>query len=451
MKLTLKSNYQAQNGYTSKDYYFEQSPNDKNLFIAGEGLVSNMKIHTVDGYSYAIPLFNIIRLNNSGYDKLNNPNGAIDYVDKDSISDRPDGKFSNIIYSDQIYDLRHLSALGETQFDKIYTKLSKYIDDNVILKNKIIRLTSDIQHTNHILKNLGYTLPGIHDKDLYGIEMYHQYCQTSGGVLDNATMQVIYKKHKCYLSDALVSKNYGVIPTLIDYNYDEIGELGDLYIQKNTSYFNVYNTGAKNLTLDVTAVEVDNSIIYSGEGTFNGMDGTFITLGFNVDTEKHFIYICPLENSNGRNGEIFIKAIDNQFIVYNTGITTDKSGNLANTTGNKFQWILIDLQSTNMKNINAYNINLNGQKGYTLTHNSFGENYRLLVSTPIFTTADTIEEGSIGDIYADTEEDNQCIIYNTGKMGINVNCLIFNDVKYDEYYDILSFVSQNSIPTIVQY
>src|SRR5574344_240155 len=78
----------AQTGYRAINYYFKQSDTDPYLFIAGEGIVKNQTIHTVDGYVYAIPLFSILRLNNSGYDAQYNPFGGVDYVDADTKADR---------------------------------------------------------------------------------------------------------------------------------------------------------------------------------------------------------------------------------------------------------------------------------------------------------------------------------------------------------------------------
>lgn len=109
------------------NYNFEKSQNDDNLFIAGSGTEDDKALFkTIDGFSYAIPLFSIKRLNNSGYDITYNPDGGIDYVDATTVSDRPDGKFSNILYSDQIIDNRYLSAVGKEQYNTVYLKLDEW-------------------------------------------------------------------------------------------------------------------------------------------------------------------------------------------------------------------------------------------------------------------------------------------------------------------------------------
>lgn len=442
----------GQTGYTVKDYNFEQSKDDKYLFIAGEGIVQNTKIHTVDGYSYAIPMFNIQRINNSGYDALNNPNGGIDYV-SDILtpnSDRPDGKFSNVIYNDQISDIRHLAALSEEQYNKIYVTLNEYYTDNTIMKNKLLRVSNDIDNLNSIIKKLGYILPCIHDKDIYGIESFRQQGQTAGAIVDTlGGNKMLYKHRKYIVGNQLKNKSYCIVSSLIDYEYDEIGEIGDLYVDKNVSKFNIYNTGAANLHLDLSALLIDSVTVYSGEDVFNGEDGTFITMPFTLDKNRYFVYVCAEENSNGRNGEIYVKLVENQVIVYNTGITTTKSGVVQQTTGNKFQYVVIDMYSDALKNISTFNVILNGNNGVTNINKAYGEDFGIMIGTPIFDTATTIVAGSIGDVYADVETDNQCIIYNTGSTGAIVQCIVFNEVNYNEYYDTLNVPMKVTVPNIV--
>ena len=442
----------AQTGYKAIKYYFKQSEHDPYLFVAGEGLVQNQTIHTIDGYVYAIPLFNILRINNSGYDAKYNPFGGVDWVDKDTKSDRPDGKFSNIIYDDQIKDLRHLAALSEDQYNKIFTTLTDFYTDETIIKNKIIRLTDDITNLTNIVRNLGYDIPSIHDKEIFGIEMYHQYGQTAGAMVDpdDEDKKIVFRQRKYYVGEKLASQNYCVIPTLIDHDWENEGKLGDLFIEKQAKRFRVYNTGTKNLKMNLEAMLVDNTTVYSGEASFSGMDGTFIDMPFKLDSDRYFVHICAEENSNGRNGEIFVKLVESQIIVYNTGLTTDKKNNVVQTTGNKFQWVVIDMYSKEFKNINYINATLNGQKGSTLGSKEFGENYRLSLGTPILTTNSTIETGSVGDVYADVDNDDVFTVYNTGSKGAIVQCLIFNDIPYDEYYDTIDIPMKIVVPTIVK-
>ena len=113
-------NVPAFGGYTRKSTYgFWNAPlklddktisDDIGLWIAGDGIHENDNkgLKTTDGYSYAIPLFKVIRRNTTNYSYNNIYGGNSVDSDSDSHSTRPDGKFSNIIYEDDIIDLRNI-------------------------------------------------------------------------------------------------------------------------------------------------------------------------------------------------------------------------------------------------------------------------------------------------------------------------------------------------------
>ena len=68
------------------------------------------------------------------------------------------------------------------------------------------------------------------------------------------------------------------------------------------------------------------------------------------------------------------------------------------------------MYSKTWKNINYVNATLAGQQGVSISSKEFGENYRLSLGTPILTTNSSIEEGSIGDLYADIDNDDIQIV-----------------------------------------
>jgi hypothetical protein len=161
----------------------EQFSNDEGLYVSGNGTKNSKDtLKTADGYVYAIPLFRVKRRNSGGY-REDNVNGSRDYfstslaeeyvansftmklfsidglrvndkirlgsgfnditvlsinkstntigVDKSwganlyvsypvtLESDRPDGKYSNIIHEDDIIDLRHKVSLSGENYDKL--------------------------------------------------------------------------------------------------------------------------------------------------------------------------------------------------------------------------------------------------------------------------------------------------------------------------------------------
>ena len=116
--------------YTLSTY--RTSSHDPYLFIAGHGTEQDkIAFGTIDGYVYAIPLFNVKRLNSTGYDINDNVNGGLKWTASTDVSDRItlDGKFSNAIYKNDIIDVRHLAPLGKSQYDYIYvsqTEFEKY-------------------------------------------------------------------------------------------------------------------------------------------------------------------------------------------------------------------------------------------------------------------------------------------------------------------------------------
>ena len=308
-------------------------------------------------------------------------------------------------------------------------------------------------YLKNILRNIDIDLPSIHDLEIYGHEMIHQWGLTNGAGLDplDEDRIIVYKKHnKYYVGKRLEKKNYCVVPTCIDYDLEDAGTIGDVYINKYPTKFRLYNTGAKNLRMNLEAFFVDGEVVMSGEGVFSGMDGTPIDMPFKMDDDRYFVSITALDNTNGRNGEIFVKLVEKQIFVYNTGLKTSSVGTVVSTTGNKFQWVVIDMQSPEWKNSNYVNVKLDGHNGVQVSTTEFGEHYRLNLGTPIVPTSVLIDQGSIGDIYADIDEDDLFTVYNTGKAGATVQCFIFNDVEYVDYYDTQPIPVPVDVPNIVQ-
>ena len=98
---------------------------DSGLWVAGDGtLASANALGTVDGYVYAIPIGMLPRRNDafhggagSGFDPLNNTNGALPSTHTGfinpiigaipaGVSDRPDGRFHDVLLGTEFMDLR---------------------------------------------------------------------------------------------------------------------------------------------------------------------------------------------------------------------------------------------------------------------------------------------------------------------------------------------------------
>lgn len=111
-------------GFIRSDKNSNINLNDKGLWVAGKGNIGEM--NTVDGYSYAIPLFKVLRRNIAPYSADNVYGGSLYNSSNITYSDRPDGKFSNIVCEDDIIDLRNFirkdyNSILESNFKKLLT------------------------------------------------------------------------------------------------------------------------------------------------------------------------------------------------------------------------------------------------------------------------------------------------------------------------------------------
>jgi hypothetical protein len=119
---------------TTSGYHFKNAgPRDSGLYIAGDGSsTAKSLLNTVDGYVYAVPMFLIYRRAAGISYSPNNVHGSnVTRADAISgkVSDRPDGKYSDVIVADDIIDARHqlltsgssVNASIEKSFRKLIT------------------------------------------------------------------------------------------------------------------------------------------------------------------------------------------------------------------------------------------------------------------------------------------------------------------------------------------
>ncbi len=123
---------------------------DAGLWVAGDGtLASANALGTVDGYVYAIPIAMVFRRNDAynggaggGFDPLNNANGALPSthagfmnpiigVIPAGTSDRPDGKFYDILLREDVMDLRKQITPGGLDLKaELEFQMSALLDGN---------------------------------------------------------------------------------------------------------------------------------------------------------------------------------------------------------------------------------------------------------------------------------------------------------------------------------
>lgn len=358
--------------------------------------------------------------------------------------------------------MRNIANISKKQYKTTFTTLEEYYTDNTILKNKINRLTHDLKAVDNALKAYGYSIPSLYDLEIYGINMYHQSMASSGAsIIDDKETISYYSTHKNYLPERLINKDYAVICTKTDYDYIDKTSVGEVFIEKFNNKYKVRNTGAKGLTLSLEALEADGEVVLSGENVFSGMDGTQLDFDFEVLPSRYFLYVVPLEDAQGKVGVITAKYIDKTIYIYNSGLTSTKDTDFSSEAidvnvdtfakGSKFQWVLIDMQSKKWRNINYMTVNMNGQEGTVISSAEFGENYRVMIGTPILGNSASETDMAIGDIYCNVDEEDTITIFNTGKKtnNVTVQCMILNDVNYNEYYDTQSIARIINVPNIV--
>ena len=146
----LEINPQGPRQQSIDGYIYQTHSEDNHLFIAGNGMESVLTTDTIDGYIYAIPLFEVDRLNTSGYNPVHNTRGGKMWYDTSSVSDRVslDGKFANAIYTNDFSDQRYQAYIGTNELDTRYAGLKDFIEykkDNTTIINNLINENEDLK------------------------------------------------------------------------------------------------------------------------------------------------------------------------------------------------------------------------------------------------------------------------------------------------------------------
>lgn len=463
-------------GNEQSGFSFREHSKDTNLYISGNGSDPDREVlRTVDGYCYAIPLFFVKRLNNSGYDPVTNPDGSIDYVDSNSISTRPDGKFSNIIYNDNEYfiDLRTLAIVGSAQMNTLYaTKAS--LDEYQLLMNEannnllgevnIIKdnltalealINSIIDDRNGVLQpwmdDISSRLMAVEQsQSMQAVALSQHYTwleeleqrllivETQLKSLGmNLELQILIYYGVAILFNrpittggiivpedntinsqgALLSvpeiarDSYAIIYTVCDSVTQ--GQIGDIWIEKADSGAVLKNTGYSGINVNTAAFANENQKVRIGcNNIFNGMDGIEITY---VLADTDFVFITPTQNIYGTIGEIYCEPSLNGFTVYNTG-----------QPGTTFDYVVID--TTQLTHAIMQEITFSGTTN--ITGEFGGGEFRAFIgpsNRPAYS-------GSIGDVSI-IQANNQCTIFNTGTSidsSAKAKCLIFKELAINE-------------------
>jgi hypothetical protein len=119
---------------TNTTYAFSRqtSPNDAGLWVAGDGSSgASINLGSIDGYSYAIPLCMVSRRNTDGFNAAINANGGIEIGDGSTPSDRPDGKYADVVYQEDVLDMmRHVYPYGMDYAAETMYQFQSLLDEN---------------------------------------------------------------------------------------------------------------------------------------------------------------------------------------------------------------------------------------------------------------------------------------------------------------------------------
>ena len=116
--------YVANNTYGPINGFYSAGAKDIGLYIAGDGSsAAQTALNTVDGYVYAIPMFLVYRRSyNTPFSPNNIHSSAYAWSDAASglSTDRPDGQYADVVYSEDFIDVRHQVITSNVELDSIF-------------------------------------------------------------------------------------------------------------------------------------------------------------------------------------------------------------------------------------------------------------------------------------------------------------------------------------------
>jgi hypothetical protein len=257
---TLPTKYGFWNAMKNLDNASESD--DYGLWIAGFG---NTDLETIDGYSYAIPLFKVIRHNTSGYTEQDKAGASLFKFGEHNTADRPDGKYANIIYEDDVIDLRNIIKIDN--FEQVLTKNF----DNVLLNdipNYEPTIFSTLFGIDSVYTDDSTVLYCNCNKDMGTSNIVGDFSFVPSveedGVLFNAS-------DTCMIFPVAASLLSGTLQFIV--NSDNLDKTADLFSINNDSTELLYayvqnsilNIGSKNasyFTFDISNYVVSNNFIH---------------------------------------------------------------------------------------------------------------------------------------------------------------------------------------------
>jgi hypothetical protein len=448
-------NIPAQGGnLTASTIKFDKSIYDSQLFIAGNGSgLAQSSLNSIDGYVYAIPLFVVNRkINNLGYNATTNVNGGRDYV-SGLVSDRPDGKFANIIYEDMITDVRYQAALGTDQYDIRYS--SAELEQRVGSLETAVGTVASVQDDLVTKSNTIITTTNKIQADLVIVD----------GIVDALTSNLSIANVKI---TTIVTNTTGII-SKIDVNTTSLTALTTNLATANANIV-IIDTVVDALTVNLSTANSNINTINTTTATINTN-----TNGLNTKVDALTILVNNISSQVANNSTLNSKidSIKTDIITYlDSRMNTIQNGQLNSNNAlgyalNKLNDISLTVNGLETQLISigadpalsqqiAYGVDIRTQQILT-TGGSIQPDGSILaggtsISVPYsnvsqystFVTPSNLPEGKIGDLWIEKNSSN-VRIKNTGSSGIQCDIITVNTDNVKTYIGQSTF---NAMPGV---
>lgn len=350
-------NPQGPNGAASTLYEFSVNADDKHLFEAGEDSATGKQtLGTYNGMVYAIPLFLVRRINSSGYNIKYNEDGGVNYVDNTSIAGRPDDKFSNVIYTDQIINLRKQVLIGEEQLGNVFVTKDDFENYQLYVKEQIKAEVDSLRTDVDALTGLVYNeVDKLEDEITSLKDQLNNEIETKIDTLDTSVNKKITDLETSF--NNFVNNKFDSLEDLVNAFSISLSDLQNKFDTKVTSLESTISSLKSELTnvqaslddiinggLDPWLDKYGLNVLCNSDRTTSGgnmSDGLEVTIKNISITKYTVLYSGKAPTYLGSLGEYWTNKKNTSFTFYNSGdvnltvdlynLTIDNSSTFSNS------------------------------------------------------------------------------------------------------------------------
>jgi len=275
--------------YKYSNYAFRaKGHEDPGLFISGQGTSSDQEIlNTVDGYVYAIPMAIVYRRKQGNFSLGSIHSSSVNrqqYLNG-TVSDRPDGKLLDVVYKDDIVDMRHrvgtfaadVKDIMELTFKKLvygdlHTNIGKAFTDFSGGK-AVAPGASGLFKVEQINGTGGNDIPNLSGGESSS-SSFKRRVYTNGEVKSSynvikipvsATSSTTWSVGSFDLSGYIPSSSVASISTVIGLYEPSLGEITNASYDINTKYINI--TTGSNIIGSTSTVYLHVDLLYTASNS----------------------------------------------------------------------------------------------------------------------------------------------------------------------------------------